>query len=142
MTEALRLSGTERVLEIGTGSGYQAAVLAVLAKEVYTIEIVPELGESARTRLAELGYSNVQARIGDGYRGWPERAPFDAILLTAAPREIPPALLAQLGDDGILVAPVGRSPRTQRLHRYRKQGARMAVDDLGAVRFVPMVRAD
>jgi protein-L-isoaspartate(D-aspartate) O-methyltransferase len=142
MSEALRLEGTERVLEIGTGSGYQAAVLAVLAKQVYTIEIVPELGETARARLAGLGHANVQVRIGDGYLGWPEQAPFDAILVTAAPREVPAALLAQLADGGTLVAPVGRSSQTQRLHRYRKQGNRIALDDLGAVRFVPMVRAD
>jgi protein-L-isoaspartate(D-aspartate) O-methyltransferase len=142
MSEALRLRGGERVLEIGTGSGYQAAVLALLAKEVYTIEIVPELGEAARKRLAELGYPNVHVRIGDGYLGWPESAPFDAILVTAAPDEVPPALLAQLAEGGTLVAPVGKSAWTQRLHRYRKQGSRTRLEDLGGVRFVPMVRGE
>jgi len=142
MTEALQLEGTERVLEIGTGSGYQAAVLAVLAKEVYTVEIAPELGETARERLADLGYANVRVRIGDGYEGWPEQAPFDAILLTAAPREVPAALLAQLSDGGILVAPVGEASRTQRLQRHRRLGKRTLVDDLGAVRFVPMVQGE
>src|SRR6266508_2323236 len=93
MTEALDLSGSERVLEVGTGSGYQAAVLSLLAKEVYTIEVVPELGQAARKRLGELGYSNVRVLVGDGYRGWPQRAPFDRIVLTAAPSEVPSALL-------------------------------------------------
>jgi protein-L-isoaspartate(D-aspartate) O-methyltransferase len=141
MTEALELRGGERVLEIGTGSGYQAAVLSVLANEVRSIEIVPELGEAARKRLTDLGYANVYVRIGDGYRGWPEHAPFDRILLTAAPDEIPKALLDQLAEGGVLVAPVGvQAAFAQRLIRVRKSGGRLSTEDLGAVKFVPMVR--
>jgi protein-L-isoaspartate(D-aspartate) O-methyltransferase len=107
MTEMLAPAKQHRVLEIGTGSGYQAAVLAQLAKQVYTIEIVPELAESARRTLHRLGYDNVTVREGDGYRGWPECAPFDRIILTAAPPEVPKALLDQLAPGGRMVAPVG-----------------------------------
>ena len=139
MTEALELSGTETVLEIGTGSGYQAAVLAKLSRQVYSIEIVRPLGEVARRRLADLGYSNVEVKIGDGYKGWPEHAPFDRIILTAAPPEIPQALSDQLREGGILVAPVGTTE--QRLVRWTKQGGKLQKADLGAVRFVPMVPA-
>jgi protein-L-isoaspartate(D-aspartate) O-methyltransferase len=142
MTQALRLGGTERVLEIGTGSGYQAAILARLCKEVFTIEIVPPLGEAARDRLKALGYANVHVRIGDGYLGWPEAAPFDRILLTAAPPEIPRALVDQLAEGGILVAPVGEQGEAQRLVRWTKRGGSLKKEDLGAVRFVPMVRGD
>ena len=142
MTEALELSGRERVLEIGTGSGYQAAILSVLAREVYTIEIVPELGEAARKRLAELGYSNVHVLVGDGYEGWPAEAPFDRVIVTAAPPELPRALVEQLVEGGVLVAPVGRSPWAQRLLRYRKTHRGTTVEDLGAVAFVPMVPGD
>ena len=142
MTEALALGGRERVLEVGTGSGYQAAVLSVLAGEVYTIEIVPELGQSARKRLAELGYKNVHVLIGDGYRGWPEHAPFDRILLTAAPPEVPAALFAQLTLGGVLVAPVDSPPFGQKLLRYTKTKTGVSVDDLGWVAFVPMVPGD
>jgi len=108
MTELAALKPTSRVLEVGTGSGYQAAVLAVLAREVYTIEIVEPLAAEAQERLRRLGYANVFVRAGDGYRGWPEKAPFDAILVTAAPPEIPAPLLEQLAPGGRLVAPVGR----------------------------------
>jgi protein-L-isoaspartate(D-aspartate) O-methyltransferase len=111
MTEALDLHGTERVLEIGTGSGYQAAVLSLLAASVYTIEIVPALGERATKTLGNLGYANVHVRIGDGYTGWPEEAPFDRVILTAAPPRVPQALLDQLAEKGILVAPVGEQAR-------------------------------
>ena len=107
MTELLAPAKKLRVLEIGTGSGYQAAILAQLAAEVYTIEIVPELAQSAAATLRELGYTNVSVRQGDGYKGWPEKAPFDRIILTAAPPEIPEALIAQLSEGGRLVAPVG-----------------------------------
>jgi protein-L-isoaspartate(D-aspartate) O-methyltransferase len=107
MTELAQVGPGERVLEIGTGSGYQAAILSVLAKEVWTIEIVEPLAREAADRLARLGYRNVTVRAGDGYAGWPEKAPFDAILLTAAPPEIPAPLLAQLAPGGRLVAPVG-----------------------------------
>lgn len=139
MTDALRLEGTERVLEIGTGSGYQAAVLARLAREIDSIEIVPALAAEATERLRALGYANVQVRTGDGYQGWPERAPFDRIVLTAAPRELPAALVAQLRDGGIVVAPVGQ--HDQILYRWTKRGDALSGESLGAVRFVPMVAA-
>jgi protein-L-isoaspartate(D-aspartate) O-methyltransferase len=141
MSQALSLHGTERVLEIGTGSGYQAAILSVLAREVFTIEIIPALGETAKSRLAALGYRNVEVRIGDGYKGWPERAPFERILLTAAPPEIPKALVDQLAEGGILVAPVGDVP-PQRLVRWTRVRGALKKEDLGAVRFVPMVREE
>lgn len=107
MTEAAEIEPGERVLEIGTGSGYQAAVLAELAKEVYTIEIIPPLADSARNLLREMGYKNVQVKTGNGYLGWPEHAPFDAIIVTAAPDEVPQALVDQLGVGGKMVVPVG-----------------------------------
>jgi protein-L-isoaspartate(D-aspartate) O-methyltransferase len=139
MTEALELRASDRVLEIGTGSGYQAAILSVLCKEVFTIELLAPLGEEARDRLARLGYANVRVRIGDGYAGWPEHAPFDRIIVTAAPPEMPKALLDQLAVGGVLVAPVGPSPDAQSLYRYRKTKHAIQVENLGAVRFVPMV---
>ncbi len=140
MTNALKLSGHERVLEIGTGSGYQAAVLSVLVRQVLSIEIVAPLGRSARKRLAELGHNNVTVRIGDGYRGWPEKAPFDRVILTAAPPQMPSALVDQLKDGGIIVAPVGEAER-QVLVRWTKRGGKLLKQRLGAVRFVPMVPA-
>ena len=109
MTEAAEIASGERVLEIGTGSGYQAAVLAELAKEVYTIEIIPELAESARTVLREMGYKNLQVKTGNGYEGWAEHAPFDAIVVTAAPDEVPKALVEQLAVRGKMVIPVGKN---------------------------------
>ncbi|MGH9363520.1 MAG: protein-L-isoaspartate(D-aspartate) O-methyltransferase [Thermoanaerobaculia bacterium] len=136
MTSLLDLGPGDRVLEIGTGSGYQAAVLARLAGEVYTIEIVPELGERARRTLAELGYANVQVRIGDGYRGWPEAAPFDAILLTAAPTEVPPPLLGQLKMGGKMVLPLGRW--WQELVMLTKTPSGVVREEVAPVRFVPM----
>jgi protein-L-isoaspartate(D-aspartate) O-methyltransferase len=139
MTEALALDGHERVLEIGTGSGYQAAILSLLCEEVDSIELLPELGEAARARLTRLGYANVHVRIGDGYRGWPEHAPFDRVLLTAAPHEVPRALFEQLREGGTLIAPVGPSADQQKLMRYRKNDGRVTTEDLGPVRFVPMV---
>lgn len=139
MSDALALTGAERVLEIGTGSGYQAAVLSLLAKEVFSIEIVPELGEVARRRLEALGYSNVRVKIGDGYQGWSEHAPFDRVILTAAPRELPHALVEQLRDGGLVVAPVGEEE--QFLYRWTKSGGGLRSERLGAVRFVPMVSA-
>lgn len=140
MTNALELRGPERVLEIGTGSGYQAAVLSRLAKQVYTIEIVAPLGEMAKTRLKQLGYANVEVRIGDGYAGWPEHAPFDRILITAAPPEIPKALVEQLAEGGILVAPVGEEWEPQELVRWRKRGGKIEKETLAIVKFVPMVK--
>jgi protein-L-isoaspartate(D-aspartate) O-methyltransferase len=140
MTEVLDTKPGQRVLEIGTGSGYQAAILSTLVREVYTIEIVPELGERATRRLRDLGYANVHVRIGDGYEGWPEHAPFDRIVLTAAPPEIPQALLDQLADGGILVAPVGEEDAAQWLVRVRKNGRELKRERLERVHFVPMIR--
>lgn len=140
MTDLLAAGKTDRVLEIGTGSGYQAAVLAGLVKHVYTIEIVAELANSARARLAALGCRNVTVRLGDGYKGWPEEAPFDRIILTAAPPDVPQELIDQLARGGRLVAPVGESPVTQELVVVEKTRAgdirRRAVTP---VMFVPMV---
>jgi protein-L-isoaspartate(D-aspartate) O-methyltransferase len=124
------------VLEIGTGSGYQAAILGELAKDVFTIEIVTELAERARATLAGLGYSNVHVRAGNGYAGWPEEAPFDRIIVTAAPDEVPPALVEQLKIDGLLVIPVGVGEQV--LHVMRKTPAGMVTLKTLPVRFVPM----
>lgn len=137
MSEALELKPQDRVLEIGTGSGYQAAVLAELAREVYSIEIVEPLGKEAAERLRRLGYTNVKLRIGDGYRGWPEAAPFDAIMVTAAPGHVPPALVQQLREGGRLVLPVGRF--FQDLIRIRRTPKGTQQESLLPVRFVPMV---
>jgi protein-L-isoaspartate(D-aspartate) O-methyltransferase len=136
MSEALGLSGDERVLEIGTGSGYQAAVLAVLCREVYTIEIVEPLAERARADLARLGYANVHARAGDGYRGWPEHAPFDAVIVTAAPDHVPAPLVEQLVIGGRLVLPVGAG--FQELVRITRTAEGVERESLMGVRFVPM----
>jgi protein-L-isoaspartate(D-aspartate) O-methyltransferase len=136
MTEALELKPQDRVLEIGTGSGFQAAVLAELVREVYTIEIVEPLAKSAEERLRRLGYANVHVRAGDGYRGWPEAAPFDAIILTAAPPQVPPPLIEQLRQGGRLVAPVGGS--LQDLVRIRRTAQGTTEEVLLPVRFVPM----
>jgi protein-L-isoaspartate(D-aspartate) O-methyltransferase len=139
MSEALGLPAAGgRVLEIGTGSGYQAAVLSLLAREVYSIEIFADLAERAAARLEELGYSNVQVLVGDGSRGWPERAPFDRVLSTAATPKVPASWLQQLADGGLLVAPVGGEGR-QRLLRFRKRGGRTTMEDLGWVAFVPLL---
>jgi protein-L-isoaspartate(D-aspartate) O-methyltransferase len=142
MTEALDLKGTERVLEIGTGSGYQAAILSLLCKEVFSVEVIDELAQSARARLERLGYDNVHVSTGDGYAGLPEHAPFDRILVTAAPETTPQVLIDQLGEHGVLVVPVGPTHWAQRLRRYRKQGGHVSREDLGAVQFVPMVTDD
>ena len=137
MTEALKLQPQDRVLEIGTGSGYQAAVLSLLVREVYSMEIVERLGREAEARLKAMGYANVRVRIGDGYRGWPEEAPFDAIIVTAAPPDVPPALLDQLRPGGRMVIPVGRFLQELiRLHRTPKGWER---ESLLPVAFVPMV---
>jgi protein-L-isoaspartate(D-aspartate) O-methyltransferase len=138
MTQALDVKPEHKVLEIGTGSGYQAAVLAELAREVYTIEIVEALGNSARDALASLGYRNVHVRVGDGYKGWPEEAPFDRVIVTAAPEEVPPALVEQLATGGLMAVPVGTVFQELKILRKTERGletlARMAV------RFVPMVK--
>jgi protein-L-isoaspartate(D-aspartate) O-methyltransferase len=140
MSQMLKLGPGLRVLEIGAGSGYQAAVLSRLAAKVYTIEIVQPLAESARQVLKRLGYHNVEVRHGNGYLGWPEEAPFDRILLTAAPREVPAALIEQLKPGGLLVAPVGASPFTQELVTIEKTPDGKLRRRRGIpVRFVPMV---
>lgn len=141
MTQELRLEPDDRVLEVGTGSGYQAAVLAHIGVEVYSIEIIEPLAEAATERLELLGYENVQVKLGDGYFGWEEQAPFDAIIVTAAPDHVPQPLLEQLTIDGILVIPVGPIGGIQELWRI----VRTAEDSyestsLGGVRFVPLVR--
>ncbi|HEY7305440.1 MAG TPA: protein-L-isoaspartate(D-aspartate) O-methyltransferase [Bryobacteraceae bacterium] len=139
MTQLLQPAETHRVLEIGTGSGYQTAVLSRLAKSVYTIEIVPELARSAAKRLAELGYKNVAVREGNGYNGWAEQAPFDRIILTAAPDDIPKALLVQLAAGGRLVAPVGSGlPQKLTVVDKAHSGA-LQVRSVGDVQFVPMI---
>ena len=137
MTEALQLAPAHRVLEIGTGSGYQAAVLAEIVKQVYSVEIVPDLAESARRTLAEAGYRNVEIRAGNGYLGWPDRAPFDRIIVTAAPPEIPQALVDQLAVGGIMVVPVGVS--YQEMVIITKTPTGVAQKRTIEVRFVPMV---
>jgi len=136
MTEALDVKPEHRVLEIGTGSGYQAAVLGELAKQVFTIEIVEPLAERARRTLEELGYKNIRVRAGNGYAGWPEEAPFDRIMVTAAPDAIPPALIDQLKMDGLMAIPIG--VREQVLQVLRRTPSGMVVLKTLPVRFVPM----
>jgi protein-L-isoaspartate(D-aspartate) O-methyltransferase len=141
MTELVRVKPGDRVLEVGTGSGYQAAVLSRLAGTVHTIEILEPLAERARTVLAELGCRNVIVRTGDGYLGWPEAAPFDAIVVTAAPDHVPPALLLQLKPGGRLVIPVGGVQDIQELRLIEKDAAgNLHARDVTEVRFVPLVR--
>lgn len=140
MSEALELTGIERVLEVGTGSGYQTAVLSRLAREIDTVEIVPELGERAARRLAEIGCDNVRVFVGDGWQGLPDRAPYDRIVVTAAPDVLPPELASQLTEGGLIVVPVGPAKSTQRLERFEKENGNLRmIEDLGAVKFVPMV---
>jgi protein-L-isoaspartate(D-aspartate) O-methyltransferase len=136
MTQALELKGTERVLEVGTGSGYQAAVLAEIVPEVYTIEILPELGEQAASTLARLGYRNIHFRIGDGYAGWPEHAPYDRIIVTAAPEKIPQPLIDQLKIGGRMIIPIGRME--QELEVLDKDSTGITRRSTIPVRFVPM----
>jgi protein-L-isoaspartate(D-aspartate) O-methyltransferase len=138
MTELLQLKGGEKVLEIGTGSGYQAAILAEIAKEVYTIEIVPALAQSAEKRLKELGYKNITVRCGDGYRGWQEKAPFDAIIVTCGAPEILQPLVMQLRDGGIMVSPVGEDPAHSILKKVTRCGNVITVEPISPVGFVPM----
>jgi protein-L-isoaspartate(D-aspartate) O-methyltransferase len=141
MTDLAELQPDSVVLEIGTGSGYQAAVLAEIARDVYTIEIVRTLGERATETLKRLGYDNVQVRIGDGYQGWPEAAPFDAIVVTAAPDEVPQPLIRQLRAGGRLVVPVGEEGAVQSLRVLQKDAAgNITTADVLPVRFVPLTR--
>ena len=139
MTESIDPQPPDRVLEIGTGSGYQAAVLSRLVANVYTIEIVEELGEEAKGRLERLGYQNVTVKIGDGYKGWPEHAPFDKIVVTAAPPEVPPALVDQLAPGGRMVIPVGTTFQELLLVEKANDG-RVSKRVITGVRFVPMVK--
>jgi protein-L-isoaspartate(D-aspartate) O-methyltransferase len=139
MTDLMDVKPADNVLEIGTGSGYQAAVLSELARAVYTIEIVEPLGRDAAERLKRLGYRNVLAKIGDGYQGWPEYAPFDSIVVTAAAREVPPALIEQLKPGGRLVIPVGSQFGAQTLYLIEKQqDGNVTKRAMLAVRFVPL----
>ena len=130
----------DKVLEVGTGSGYQAAILAELTDQVFTMELLPELARAAETRLKELGYGRVRVKTGDGYRGWPEAAPFDAILVTAAAPKLPPALREQLKEGGRLVIPLGEAGGEQTLVRLRKINGEMKEEERLPVRFVPLVR--
>lgn len=138
MTEAIRAQPTDRVLEIGTGSGYQAAILAEIVREVFTIEIRKPLAETAERRLRDLGYANVKVKYGDGYFGWEEHAPFDAILITASANHIPPPLIRQLKEGGRLVLPLGSTLYYQVLTLATKVKGQLEVRELGPVVFVPM----
>lgn len=138
MTQKLEPQADERILEIGTGSGYQAAVLAPLVAEVYTIEIVKPLAETAQAAFRDLGYKNIHARTGNGYLGWPEAAPFDAIIVTCAPDEIPPALVEQLREGGRMVIPVGPQGEVQELYLLEKTEGSIEKRAILPVRFVPM----
>jgi protein-L-isoaspartate(D-aspartate) O-methyltransferase len=141
MTELLELQPGDKVLEIGTGSGYQAAVLAELEDvEVYTIEIVPELAEQAEARLEALGYTDIQANQGDGYHGWPEHAPYDAVIVTAAPDHLPQPLANQLAEDGHMVIPIGPPGGYQELWKFEKEDGELSAKSLGGVAFVPLTR--
>ncbi|MFO7870628.1 MAG: protein-L-isoaspartate(D-aspartate) O-methyltransferase [Kiritimatiellia bacterium] len=138
MTEKIAPEEGEKILEIGTGSGYQAAILAEMGAEVYSIEIVPELAEHARKVLESEGYENAHVLTGDGYKGWPEHSPFDAIIVTCAPEKVPQALVDQLDEGGRMIVPVGEG--LQRLVILRKKKGKIEKEDDLAVRFVPMVR--
>lgn len=140
MTEAAGLTPDSKLLEIGTGCGYQAAILSQICKEVYTIEVIKPLGEEAKKRLKKLGYSNITTRIGDGYKGWPEEAPFDVIIVTAAPEKVPSDLIDQLKAGGKLIIPVGTYSQELKLITKTETGTQE--ERLLAVRFVPMVNED
>ncbi|MHB1348368.1 MAG: protein-L-isoaspartate(D-aspartate) O-methyltransferase [Desulfobulbaceae bacterium] len=141
MTQEIQPKPSHRVLEIGTGSGYQAAILAELVERVYTVEIIPELAKDAGKRLRELGYERVETREGDGYHGWPEAAPFDAIVVTAAAEFIPPPLLEQLKEGGRMIIPVGSPYHVQHLTLVEKEQGRITTRKLLPVRFVPLRRS-
>jgi len=139
MCEALRLTGFETVLEIGTGSGYAVGVLSCLANRVISIERIPELAQSARRRVAELGYTNVEILCGDGTLGLPEEAPIDAIVVAAGAPELPPEYASQIADGGRIVIPVGHAESHQRMCRFTRRGEDQFVEDLGGFTFVPLV---
>ena len=140
MTAIIQPNKGMKVLEIGTGSGYQAAVLAEIVDQVFTIEIVENLGKRAKADLAKLGYKNVFVKIGDGYQGWPSEAPFDAILVTAAAEQVPQPLIDQLKDGGRMVIPVGKQGAVQELMLIERIKGKVKTTNLGAVRFVPFTR--
>ena len=139
MTELLELSPEAKVLEVGTGCGYQTAILAELAKDVYTVEVIAELSEAAQRRLTGLGYTNVHFRVGDGWEGWSEAAPFDGIIVTAAASTWPEPLVAQLAEGGKLVIPVGPAGWDQELWQVTKREGQLSKRRIGPVRFVPLV---
>ena len=139
MTEALKLKFSDRVLEIGTGSGYQAAVLAEIVDRVYSIEIRQKLASEAGKRLKRLGYDNIEVKYGDGYYGWEEYAPFDAIIITAAANHIPPPLVKQLKDGGRFILPLGSTVYYQMLSLITKKNDEISIEQMGSVRFVPMM---
>lgn len=140
MTEVLSVDPDDRVLEIGTGSGYQAAILSELVESVYTIEIIPELATSAEARLMNIGYQNISIKNADGYFGWVEEAPFDAIIVTAAPDHLPQPLANQLKEGGRLVIPIGPIGAVQTLWLFEKQNGELEATNLGGVQFVPFTR--
>jgi protein-L-isoaspartate(D-aspartate) O-methyltransferase len=139
MTEQLRPKPRDRVLEIGGGSGYQAAILAELVADVYTIEIVEPLAKTAEATVQRMGYNNVHIRVGDGYKGWPEEAPFDAIIVTCAPENVPQPLIDQLQDGGRMIIPVGKR-LAQQLYLLEKKNGQLKESATLPVRFVPMLR--
>ena len=139
MCESLQLTGNERVLEVGTGSGYAAAVLSYLAAEIYTVERIPELATEATQRLARLGFDNVHVKLGDGTLGLPAKAPFDAIVVTAGGGNLPPPLITQLVDGGRIVIPIGNSPAAQTMFRFTRHGTELRSEKLGQFIFVPLL---
>jgi protein-L-isoaspartate(D-aspartate) O-methyltransferase len=142
MTEIINPGPGRKILEIGTGSGYQAAVLAATGAQVYTIEIIPQLATSAAARLKKLGFGDVAVKTADGYYGWPEQAPFDAIIVTAAAEFIPPPLIEQLAEAGLMIIPVGSPYFVQTLMLVQKQNGKVISNNLMPVRFVPFQRAE
>lgn len=141
MTELLRLTKSKSVLEIGTGSGYQTAILAELAEKVFTVEYIASLSGEAREILDKLNYRNIAYRVGDGYAGWPEFAPFDAIIVTCAPDDIPDTLIGQLAEGGRMVIPMGAGSYQELMLIEKKPGGKVVIRDLIGVRFVPMVHS-
>lgn len=141
MTEALNLEKGDRVLEIGTGSGYQAAILAALDTQVYTIEIIPELAQEAEDRLINLGYANIEVLNADGYFGWEDQAPFDAVIVTAAPDHLPQLLIQQLSEGGRMIIPIGPIGAVQTLWLFESSGGELKAMNLGPVSFVPLTGA-